>query len=226
MADQTPNLDNIRGQLEEEHRLATDMANQAMQHAIKCGEYLREVKTQLPHGQFQEWIAEHCSFSVRTAQGYMRLASKAQRVSHLSIREGLESLAEPRLVALERCFWKITDDFPLPEGYVYGVRLDYRLVIIIEHSAHEPETFDCWCLIEDTNYQTRATTVPRVATLALLDFSKEFFRFGEREYAFQVGVNIDGDGLYRIFMELCKSDLQVFTEWMLKGRMVPDADWG
>lgn len=89
-------LSNYAGQIRTEHELAKSKYREATQHAINCGNYLAEVKQQLPHGQYTHWVRNNCTFSIRTAQIYMRLASKAQRVAHLPIRQAVELLAAPR----------------------------------------------------------------------------------------------------------------------------------
>ena len=78
-------------------------AHQVIEHAMAAGSLLLEVKAKVPHGKWGHWIAEHCEFSDRTAQGYMRLAgrrgeleSKTQRVADLPLRDGLRLLSDPR----------------------------------------------------------------------------------------------------------------------------------
>jgi len=92
-----------------EHRLATNAAKTAIQHAINAGALLNEAKARVKHGEWLPWLQENCELSERTARNYMRLAnlpeSKRQRVADMPIRQALEFIAEPTsLVALlERC---------------------------------------------------------------------------------------------------------------------------
>lgn len=83
---------------------AHDQCEQAMQtglqHALEAGRLLTQAKGRVPHGHWLDWLREHCHFSVRSAQGYMRLARrfaaldgpKAQRVALLPYREALREL--------------------------------------------------------------------------------------------------------------------------------------
>lgn len=56
----------------EEHGAATVM------HAIKCGEYLIEIKSRLKHGEWLPWLAENWPLAQSQAKSYMRIA-KANR---------------------------------------------------------------------------------------------------------------------------------------------------
>ena len=57
-----------------EHQLAKQSATSAVQHAIRCGQLLAEVKVDLPHGQFGKWIEANCQFEYSTAARYMKAA--------------------------------------------------------------------------------------------------------------------------------------------------------
>jgi hypothetical protein len=48
----------------------------AADHAIAAGHALIEAKALVAHGEWLAWVKEHCGFSERTAQIYMRLAEK------------------------------------------------------------------------------------------------------------------------------------------------------
>jgi len=68
----------------------------AVQHATKAGELLIEAKGKVGHGGWLPWLRENFSGSVRSAQGYMRLAAdqaNAQRVAHLGIKGAPRELA-------------------------------------------------------------------------------------------------------------------------------------
>jgi hypothetical protein len=87
-----------------EHEAAIGAAQSAISHARRAGELLIEAKTGVEHGEWLLWLTTHCpTISARTAQGYMRVATywpaleaNAQRVSHLTLREALALLADPR----------------------------------------------------------------------------------------------------------------------------------
>lgn len=59
--------------------LATDQARHAITAAVQCGDLLNRQKTSLPHGDWLDWLANHCpEISAETARRYMRLANRAQ----------------------------------------------------------------------------------------------------------------------------------------------------
>ncbi len=89
-----------------EHAAVGDAAQSALHHARRAGELLTEAKEALAHGAWLPWLAEHCpTVPARTAQLYMRIASEwprlaaeanTQRVAHLTVRDAVALLAEPR----------------------------------------------------------------------------------------------------------------------------------
>lgn len=92
----------LASEINAEHEAAEQAINDSLQHARRCGELLNEAKAQCQHGEWGAWLAENFRATPRTAQGYMKIASaNAQRVSHLSIRDALAELAEPRETADE-----------------------------------------------------------------------------------------------------------------------------
>lgn len=73
-------------QINEQHRLAIQSAENAIEHAILCGQMLVEKKASLAHGELQPWIEKNCEFAYSTAARYMKAAqsSKAVNLSALS----------------------------------------------------------------------------------------------------------------------------------------------
>ena len=67
----------VGNRINEEHRLARQCADTAIEHAIKCGELLTEKKAQLDHGDFKPWIENNCEFSYRRAARYMQVHTKS-----------------------------------------------------------------------------------------------------------------------------------------------------
>lgn len=76
------------------HSLAQSMASDAIAHARAAGELLIEVKKQMEHGKFQQWVRDNAQVSLRQAQRYMAAAQgkqislskfidKSDTVSHL-----------------------------------------------------------------------------------------------------------------------------------------------
>ena len=84
------------------HKAAYGKAREALEHARRAGELLLEAKAAVEHGERLPWLAANMEFSERTAQGYMRIAtrwpeleSKSAAVADLPLREALRELAEP-----------------------------------------------------------------------------------------------------------------------------------
>jgi hypothetical protein len=83
----------------------------AVDKAIEAGQHLLALKAAVPHGQWEEWFRSYFiadkSFSLRTAQVYMRLAANAEKVMQnqeevgrsLGVNEALRLLAHPDEVA-------------------------------------------------------------------------------------------------------------------------------
>jgi Protein of unknown function (DUF3102) len=93
---------NITAQINAEHALVEHAKRSGVQHAIEYGRSLQEAKGTSPHGTWEDWLQEHCVFSLRRAQLYMRVyarlaadPTKAQRVAELSLREIDRALAKP-----------------------------------------------------------------------------------------------------------------------------------
>lgn len=102
----TPSLDDYAARINEAHSLAVTHAATAIEKALEVGRLLTEAKDACSHGQWLPWLRENCAFSERTAQAYMRLhakrdrievesAANAQRVADFSVRDALKYLAEP-----------------------------------------------------------------------------------------------------------------------------------
>lgn len=90
----------LAGRINSEHRLVVDAVHTALDHAVEAGRLLNEAKLAEGHGGWTAWLEQNVEFSVRTAQGYMRVAErwpelKAQRVADLSLRGALKLLAAP-----------------------------------------------------------------------------------------------------------------------------------
>lgn len=86
-----------------EHRACETAVNAALDHAMRAGDLLLEVKTGLPHGAFGAWVEENFAGSGRTARAYMRVArhreeleAKRQRSATLSLDGALKALSAPK----------------------------------------------------------------------------------------------------------------------------------
>lgn len=87
----------LAGEIRAEHEAAQAAFGAAVGHAIRAGQLLTAAKAQLAHGEWLGWLGENFPASTRTAQGYMRLAARAedaQRLAHLGVAGALRELAE------------------------------------------------------------------------------------------------------------------------------------
>ena len=66
--------------INETHALAMQHAGQAIGFAIACGELLLEAKRSIQHGQWLPWLRANVAFGERSAQGYMRIAGRKERL--------------------------------------------------------------------------------------------------------------------------------------------------
>lgn len=122
------------------HEQAFAKAAEAVDFARKAGELLLEVKDHLKHGQFQNWIEAHCSFSVRQSQRYMNAALGKNKPT-----EGL-FLKNDTTSHLEKCskrslgIWK--DGKWIPErGCVYLFKDDLGSTYWVMPSENDPPQF-------------------------------------------------------------------------------------
>lgn len=134
------NLVNLAEQINREHEAAGVAAQKAVEHAIRAGRLLIEAKTHVEHGGWGAWLQEHFQGSARTAQGYMRIASrlpelesKTQRVAFLPLREALALLAEPKPAPAPNHPADVKKLFPVlipPPGHtLYGQAGDSTAII-------------------------------------------------------------------------------------------------
>lgn len=83
------------------HEKAQRHAAGAIQHALAAGRLLQQAKAQSRHGEWLPFL-ESTGINPRSAQRYMRLAANKDRlkcdgVSHLTVTQALEFLAEPKV---------------------------------------------------------------------------------------------------------------------------------
>jgi DUF3102 family protein len=66
---------------------AHDEAERALQTAVEkgmeAGAALRQIKKQLPHGEFEDFVAANFTFAMGTAQRYMRFAKQEAKLRQL-----------------------------------------------------------------------------------------------------------------------------------------------
>lgn len=96
-------LASVAKKINSAHREIGGYFNSALGLAIKTGDWLIEVKQELPHGEFGKWVNDNLDFGERQAQRYMKAASNQEQISDSSsLRQAVALLAEPkREVAVE-----------------------------------------------------------------------------------------------------------------------------
>lgn len=62
--------------INEYHNLAMTALAQGAFYALLCGFELHAARAQSEHGQWEEWVADNCPFTSRTARKYMAAAEK------------------------------------------------------------------------------------------------------------------------------------------------------
>jgi hypothetical protein len=94
-------LKGLAKQINEAHAAAEAALRTGLEHAKVVGDLLLRAKAEAGHGGWLAWLKANCAFSVRVAQGYMRVAgrwdelsAKTKHVSHLPLREALATLSK------------------------------------------------------------------------------------------------------------------------------------
>jgi Protein of unknown function (DUF3102) len=85
----------VASEINAEHREVARSMAEGVTHAIRAGELLLRAKANVGHGGWTQWQEKNLTFSVRTAQVYMRLARldpNAQRVADLPLRQAVLKL--------------------------------------------------------------------------------------------------------------------------------------
>jgi hypothetical protein len=98
MTDLVRTNDDLAREINTEHGHVETYKHKTIQHAIRCGELLLEMKQRVGHGNWLAWVEEHFEASERTARNYMEIA-KSAAVADLkddtTMRSALRALASP-----------------------------------------------------------------------------------------------------------------------------------
>ena len=100
-------LEDLAQRINTKHDQVVSGVQNTYKLAIELGGLLANVKEQLPHGEFQRWIEDHCAFGYRSAADYMRLyehredygridPANVQPAALLTAKGELKRLAKPR----------------------------------------------------------------------------------------------------------------------------------
>jgi hypothetical protein len=102
MNDIAKSLTDIAARIRHEHAAVRYALKHAVERAMTTGDLLLEAKEQVQHGQWTQWIQEHCEISDRTARLYMQLAENratleaSENAANLTLNAAVRMLAAPK----------------------------------------------------------------------------------------------------------------------------------
>lgn len=83
--------------INELHAQIEQALRESLDNAIQLGALLADVKQQLPHGTFTDWISDNCTFSSRTARRYMKIHEHRDQLGEAdSLGEAYKLIAAPK----------------------------------------------------------------------------------------------------------------------------------
>ena len=88
--------DDLAREINTEHGHVEPYKRNTIEHAIRCGELLLEMKQRVGHGNWLAWVEEHFEASERTARNYMEIAKSAAAADlseDATMRSALRALA-------------------------------------------------------------------------------------------------------------------------------------
>lgn len=97
----TATITNLPAEINTEHEACLASANDALDHAIACGELLIQAKEQCHHGSWQRWLADNFTGSERTARLYVQLWHKRAAIESKRQRDTVLSIGEARRLITE-----------------------------------------------------------------------------------------------------------------------------
>ncbi len=106
----TITLEDLARRINDEHHQCAEAARSTLDHALNAGGLLTQAKGQIAHGQWGDWLRDHCTVSERTAQLYMKLARewpvwleahKTATIADLSMTQAVALLAAPSRTGTE-----------------------------------------------------------------------------------------------------------------------------
>jgi hypothetical protein len=99
--DISKSLIDLAARIRVSHEAVRHALRSAVERAMATGDLLLEAKEQVQHGQWSQWIQEHCEISDRTARLYMQLAENrvvietTGNVAGLTLNSAVRLLAPP-----------------------------------------------------------------------------------------------------------------------------------
>ena len=74
----------LADRINQSYELSRQHAKQAIDHALDCGAALNEAKKQVKHGEWLPWLEANTSIPERTANSYMWLEARRDRLESIS----------------------------------------------------------------------------------------------------------------------------------------------
>lgn len=190
-------------QANEHHRMASDAAGSAIEHAIAAGEALDAAKRAVGHGRWGEWLRKNFDGSERRAREYMQLFNGRDRLeanrrtpADLTIDAALRRLAAPRPRRSE----------PQPEPKEEAV-------------SHPPETPE-----QSAHVSPHSMRADVVRLRQTIDAARPLFEQGLRvkEVAAKLGIteSIAADAKSRLGMTNRRTGYSPMVAWAEEARML------
>ena len=99
----TLSLSDLATKIKDNLEKINSATNRSLDYAVEVGEWMTEAKAQVEHGKWGDWLERNCKLKERTAQRYMKLATKKEllkrkmksdSMTDLTITAALELLAD------------------------------------------------------------------------------------------------------------------------------------
>jgi hypothetical protein len=99
-------LPDLAQRIKAAHAAVLEHARNVVGKAIQAGLLLKEAKGKVWHGEWLDWLKDHCELSERTAHRYMQLAANKQKIEEalrdksatmasLSLNKALKAIEAP-----------------------------------------------------------------------------------------------------------------------------------
>ncbi len=142
----TPELAAARDRINQLHLKIGRAATLILEMARDAGQILLQVKEQLPHGAFLDWVHAHCQCRPREAQRYMAIARKwpliEARMREADLQGGLtitQAAALTEAATADDLETQSTPEFRRWHGMQLQSRLLDRLDALARHQGRRPE---------------------------------------------------------------------------------------
>ncbi len=205
-------LDTLAKQIDAAHVEVLGVLLTSVQWAAEAGHLLAQAKEQVPHGQWETWVAENTAVSPRTARGYMqasRFWTEADKAKRRALADlGLQGLLAK--IAESRCTPTVEpeDSTAAPaEPKTFTVRMG-SVPAEDSERAGGPEQDRLAATMKSIREAEERSAAPRES------------RFNKSErLEFRRSENLDA--AKRAYLRLDKADQQEFRNWTAEGASAP-----